>query len=242
MTEGRRRVGPFEIRVLPSLEAAAAALLPGERPAARFALAVNPEKVMMARRDPGLAARLAAADFCYPDGIGVVWALRRQGMREAVRIPGAELWLQLMRRCESLGLPVYLLGASETVLKETLGRLRAELPALRIVGSRDGYFDPAEREALMEEIAASGARFVSVALGSPRQEDFIRDALERVAEVLFMGVGGSYDVYVGRVRRAPAVWRRAGLEWLYRLLSQPSRCRRQLVLAQFLWLGLRRRL
>jgi len=233
MMAGTCRVGPFEVRSFESLEAAARALLPGGDPAARFALAVNPEKVMMAIRNPELAADLSRADFCYPDGIGVVWAMRRKGARGTVRIPGADLWLVLLRRCEELGLPVYLLGASEEVLRATMAKLREELPGLVIAGARNGYFDPSARARIIEEICGCGARFVSVALGSPRQEDFIHEAMDRCPGALFMGVGGSYDVYVGRVKRAPATWRRLGLEWFYRLLKQPSRWRRQTVLLDF---------
>lgn len=236
------RVGPFEVQAPESLEAAAEVLLPGPEPSARFALAVNPEKVMMAIRDPELAATLSAADFCYPDGVGVVWAMRRKGAAHVVRIPGADLWLVLLRRCAALGLPVYLLGSREEVLHATLDKLRGELPGLRIAGARDGHFGEERRAELIEAIAASGARLVSVALGSPRQEAFIREAAARVPRTLFMGVGGSYDVYVGRVKRAPALWRRLGLEWLYRLLREPRRWRRQLVLLDFACRVVRRKL
>jgi len=227
------RVGAFDVRVLGGLEEAAEILLPGRQPSGRFALAVNPEKVMMVLGDAELAERLSAADFCYPDGIGVVWAMRRKGARETVRIPGAELWLKLLRRCERTGTPAFLLGASEEVLEATREKLRNEIPGLRIAGSRNGYFSPEETGEIIDGIAASGARFVSIALGSPRQEIFIREAMARISGALFMGVGGSYDVYVGAVKRAPAAWRKLGLEWLYRLLSQPSRWRRQLVLLKF---------
>lgn len=226
-------VGTFDVRVLGSLKEAAEILLPGEKPTSGFALAVNPEKVMMALGDAELAEQLSAADFCYPDGIGVVWAMRKKGAPRTVRIPGAELWVELQKRCALTATPVFLLGSSATVLEATRSSLIENLPALNIVGARDGYFSETERAKVIEEIASSGARFVSVALGSPRQEIFIREALERVSGTLFMGVGGSYDVYVGSVKRAPAAWRRLGLEWLYRLISQPSRWRRQLVLLRF---------
>jgi UDP-N-acetyl-D-mannosaminouronate:lipid I N-acetyl-D-mannosaminouronosyltransferase len=105
---------------------------------------------------------------------------------------------------------------------------------VNIVGSQDGYFKPEDRTALFERIRLSGAKIVTVAMGSPKQEILMRDCRNVYPDALYMGVGGTYDVFTGHVKRAPKVWRELGLEWLYRLLSQPTRWRRQLKLLKFL--------
>lgn len=100
-------------------------------------------------------------------------------------------------------------------------------------GSQDGYFKPEERDALFERIRASGAKFVTVAMGSPKQELLMRDCRKVYPDALYMGVGGTYDVFTGHVKRAPKAWQDMGLEWLYRLLSQPTRWRRQFKLLKY---------
>ena len=105
---------------------------------------------------------------------------------------------------------------------------------MNIVGSQDGYFKPEQRQALFERIHASGAQIVTVAMGSPKQEIFMRDCRLVHPDALYMGVGGTYDVFTGHVKRAPKIWQTLGLEWLYRLLSQPSRIKRQLRLLRYL--------
>ncbi|WP_420068332.1 WecB/TagA/CpsF family glycosyltransferase, partial [Actinobacillus pleuropneumoniae] len=104
-----------------------------------------------------------------------------------------------------------------------------------IVGLQDGYFDNKEQRAVIERIKRSGAKLVTVAMGSPKQEKFIADAAREYPDCLYMGVGGTYDVFIGKVKRAPKIWQDLGLEWLYRLLSQPTRWRRQVNLLRFLY-------
>jgi len=232
-TEETVRLSIFDIRVFSNLREAAGAMVNEDGPRARFALAVNPEKVMIAEQSSEATDLLATADFCYPDGIGVVWAMKRKGARRTRRIPGAELWLELVMRCANYGHPIYLIGARDEVLERTVHKLQSEYPSLNVAGHHSGYFDEAEEIDLIDEVSRSGARCVFVAMGSPRQERFIRKAKEQAESTLFMGVGGSYDVYIGEVRRAPAIFRKLGLEWFFRLLSQPSRWRRQLALLQF---------
>ena len=144
-----------------------------------------------------------------------------------------------MARAGERGTPVFLIGGRQQVLQETCAKLRRQWN-VNIVGSQDGYFAPAEREALFARIAASGAQIVTVAQGSPRQELLMRDCRQHWPHALYMGVGGTYDVFTGHVPRAPRLWQNLGLEWLYRLLRQPSRLRRQLKLLKYLryhWRG-----
>ncbi|MDP7022597.1 MAG: WecB/TagA/CpsF family glycosyltransferase [Candidatus Krumholzibacteria bacterium] len=232
-------VGGFTVRSFRGLDEASRTLISG---GFRFALAVNPEKVMMARRQARLASLLAKADFCYPDGVGVVWAMKKKGLFGSRRIPGAELWLEVLRCCEERGESAYFLGARREVLDSALSKLAEEFPKLHLAGSRDGFFREKDEATIMREITDSSARFVCVALGSPKQELFIEKAIKECPGVLFMGLGGSFDVYTGSVRRAPALFRTMGLEWFYRLLRQPGRIFRQAVLLKFVWLVIRGKL
>lgn len=137
-----------------------------------------------------------------------------------------------MQRAGREGTPVFLIGGKPEVLIQTEEKLR-QLWQVNIVGSQDGYFMEAQRQALFEQVRDSGAAIVTVAMGSPRQELLMQECREVHPHALYMGVGGTYDVFTGRVKRAPKIWQNFGLEWLYRLLSQPSRIKRQLRLLRY---------
>ncbi len=196
--------------------------------------AMNPEKVIAAQRDQGLAATLASAELLIPDGIGVVMALRRQGL-DVERVPGSELMPALCELAALRSASVYLLGARPEVNARAAAALRASYPRLQIAGRHDGYFSEAQTQEVIADINASGAAIVFVALGSPRQERWIMTHREQLQVAVLQGVGGTFDVLAGAVRRAPPLWLRLNLEWLYRLLSQPSRLLRQRALPQFAW-------
>lgn len=197
-------------------------------------VAINAEKVLTAEQDPALRALIEEAEFKYADGISIVRSIRRKYPRaEVSRVAGADLWEALMERAGREGTPVFLIGGKPAVLAETEAKLRSQW-RVNIVGSQDGYFTPEQRPALFERIRASGAAIVTVAMGSPKQELLMRDCRALYPQALYMGVGGTYDVFTGHVKRAPKVWQNMGLEWLYRLLSQPSRIRRQLKLLKYL--------
>lgn len=149
------------------------------------------------------------------------------------RVAGADLWEALMQRAGAEGTPVFLVGGKPEVLAQTASSLRQRWQ-VNIVGSQDGYFAPEQRQALFERIRDSGAKIVTVAMGSPRQEIFMRDCRRLYPHALYMGVGGTYDVFTGHVHRAPKFWQDLGLEWFYRLVSQPSRIKRQARLLRYL--------
>ncbi|CNF01187.1 lipopolysaccharide N-acetylmannosaminouronosyltransferase [Yersinia nurmii] len=196
-------------------------------------VAMNAEKLLKAEDDVALRTQLNDAEYLYADGISMVRAIRRKyAGAEVSRVAGADLWEALMQRAGQQGTPVFLVGGKPEILAETEEKLRAQWN-VNIVGSQDGYFTPEQRDALFARIAASGAAIVTVAMGSPKQEIFMRDCRQVHPNALYMGVGGTYDVFTGHVKRAPKVWQNLGLEWLYRLLSQPSRIRRQLKLLKF---------
>lgn len=197
-------------------------------------VAINAEKMLTAEDNPEVRALINAAEFKYADGISVVRSVRKKFPRARIsRVAGADLWEALMARAGEEGTPVFLVGGKPEVLAQTQAKLRAQWN-VNIVGCQDGYFKPEERQALFERIHASGAKIVTVAMGSPKQEILMRDCRLIHPHALYMGVGGTYDVFTGHVKRAPKVWQKLGLEWLYRLLSQPSRITRQLRLLRYL--------
>ncbi|WP_278401498.1 lipopolysaccharide N-acetylmannosaminouronosyltransferase [Hafnia paralvei] len=197
-------------------------------------VAINAEKVMTAEVDKPLRDLIDAAEYKYCDGISMVRAIRRKYPgAQLSRVAGADLWEALMQCAGEKGTPVFLIGGKPEILAETEAKLRQQWN-VNIVGSQDGYFKPEERTALFERIRASGAKIVTVAMGSPKQEILMRDCRNVYPGALYMGVGGTYDVFTGHVKRAPKVWQNLGLEWLYRLLAQPTRWRRQFKLLKFL--------
>ena len=196
-------------------------------------VAVNAEKILHAT--PQTRA-LINAGTGYADGMGAVMALRQHGCSEAVKLPGCELWLKIVERFAGEGKSFFLVGSKPEVIEATVEKLRREYPGIRIAGYRDGYIrSDDERRRLIADIAAKRPDAVFVAMGSPKQELLIADMLA-VRPAVYMGLGGSFDVYVGAVRRAPRWWVDHGLEWAYRLLCQPSRIRRQIHLIRFLYL------
>lgn len=195
------------------------------------AIAINPEKILTALENPQVLAVIQQADLRYADGIGVVKVMQKRLQRPVERIPGCELWQALMARAAEYRVPVYLVGAKPEVLTQTRDKLQQL--GVPVVGATDGYFK--DEAQLLQAIKASGARFVSVAMGSPKQELLIQRIRAVHPDCFYMGVGGTYDVFTGNVKRAPALWCKLNLEWAYRLLAQPSRIGRQLRLFRYLW-------
>lgn len=198
----------------------------------KMLIAMNAEKIINATpqmRD------LINANIGYCDGIGAVMAMHEKGAPEAVKIPGCELWLRIIAR-EYRVKSFYMIGSTQDTIETTVARLRESFPQIRIVGYRNGYLSsPQERETLIDHVAALKPDYVFVAMGSPKQELLMNDMQARHSAV-YMGLGGSFDVYTGKVERAPQWWCDHGLEWAYRLLKQPSRLKRQLRLVRFLFM------
>ena len=197
-------------------------------------VAINAEKMLTLEDNAEVRELINAAEFKYADGISVVRSVRKKYPEANVsRVAGADLWEALMARAGAEGTPVFLVGGKPEVMAETVEKLRKQWN-VNLVGTQDGYFTPDQLQAQYERIHASGAKIVTVAMGSPKQEILMRDCRQVHPDALYMGVGGTYDVFTGHVKRAPKVWQNLGLEWLYRLLSQPSRIKRQLRLLRYL--------
>ncbi len=207
------------------------ALIRAGRPAQ--VVTANAELVMHARRDPELAEVVRQAALVVPDGIGLIWAAGLLGDPLPERVPGIELAERLVAESGSAGYSVYFLGAAPGVAEEAAARLRARYPDLQLAGVRHGYFRPEEEPAVLEAIASARPGLLLVGLGMPRQEKWIARHLAQLGVPVAVGVGGSFDVWSGRVRRAPRWMQRLGLEWAYRLARQPRRALRMTALPRF---------
>ncbi|WGE31806.1 lipopolysaccharide N-acetylmannosaminouronosyltransferase [Actinobacillus genomosp. 2] len=198
-------------------------------------IAMNAEKLVMSEKKPEIRQLLKQAEYKYADGISMVRSVKRKypHIKQMERIAGVDLWEALMHKAGELGTPVFLIGSTA----DTLAKVQQKLTAwnVNIVGLQDGYFDNKEQQFIIERIKRSGAKLVTVAMGSPKQEQFIVNMEREYPNCLYMGVGGTYDVFTSKVKRAPKIWQDLGLEWLYRLLSQPTRWRRQVNLLCFMY-------
>jgi N-acetylglucosaminyldiphosphoundecaprenol N-acetyl-beta-D-mannosaminyltransferase len=187
---------------------------------------------MLARRDPEFARVLDSAALCLPDGSGVVWAARRQGCAISAPVTGVDLIPQLAATCARRGWRMFLLGAATGIAGELAARLRAENPGLE-VAHHAGQAGPASDREIVALIRQHSPQVLLVAFGAPKQELWIERAGPEAGAAVSIGVGGSFDYLTGRVPRAPAWMRRAGMEWAYRLVRQPWRARRMAVLPGF---------
>lgn len=192
----------------------------------------NPEIVQRAEKDRAFSEILAQADLVLPDGVGVIYAARILGRPLRARVPGIDFASALMVRAAGLGKRLYLLGAAPGVAEQAAVNLRAACPGLVVCGAHDGYFK--EDGPVIENIRAAQADIVFVCLGAPKQEKWIAANGEAAGARLYVGLGGSLDVFAGRVERAPEGFQRLGLEWLYRLMKEPSRAGRMAKLPLFL--------
>lgn len=193
-------------------------------------VAVNAEKILHATEE---TRNIINRNVGYPDGLGAVMGLKRKGLPEVIKIPGCELWLDIVR-AHYRDKRFYLVGGKDVVIDETVTKLRKEFPGIQIVNYRNGYLrSEEERQALIDDVATTRPDVVFVAMGSPKQE-LLMEEMQRVHSAVYQGLGGSFDVYTGHVQRAPTWWVQNHLEWLYRLLQEPTRIKRQVHLLKFL--------
>jgi N-acetylglucosaminyldiphosphoundecaprenol N-acetyl-beta-D-mannosaminyltransferase len=204
-------------------------------------ITANPIMIMTALERPDYMAIMKNADLIVPDGAGAVWAARYVGNPVAERVPGFDLMHRLLKSGEAWGWRVYLLGAAPETIREAHRRLAGAFPGIRFVGCRDGYFGEEEDDAVIAEIRAAEPDLLFVGRSADKQEPWIARHKERLGVPVMMGVGGSFDVIAGKLKRAPASWQRMRLEWLYRLLQEPSRYKRMYALPKFAWKVIRHR-
>ncbi len=193
----------------------------------------NSEIIMLAYKDEEFRDILNSADMLTADGIGVVYASKILKNPIEERAAGYDVACGVIRYIAQSGHALYLLGGKPGVAEKAKENLDKKYPFIRIVGTHDGYFGDDELDGVIEDINESGADIVFVCLGAPAQEKWINKNMYKLNARVLMGVGGSIDVLAGVAERAPEKWCNMGLEWLYRLLKQPSRFVRMLALPKF---------
>lgn len=196
-------------------------------------VAVNAEKVMKANEQ---IRSIINNNIGYADGAGVKVAMHKKGYKDVVRIAGCDLWLEIIRQSHQEK-TFYLVGGKQEVIDETIGKLKKEFPGIKILGYRNGYIKTKEeRTALIEDVVTKKPDVVFIAMGSPKQEILMSEMMKE-HKAIYQGLGGSFDVYTGRVKRAPKWWQEHNMEFLYRFLKQPQRFRREYYRLKFLlWL------
>jgi N-acetylglucosaminyldiphosphoundecaprenol N-acetyl-beta-D-mannosaminyltransferase len=196
-------------------------------------ITLNSEMIGLMDDDFEFKKALGSASLIVPDGIGIVIASRLLGASLGSRICGIDLGERLCELAVEKGYSVYLLGGRERVVDKAKTNLCSRFPGLEIVGAHHGYFDATEERIIVEDIQRVRPHILLVGLGAPKQEKWIMRHLDILPPCVCMGIGGSFDVWSGDVARAPAWVRRIGMEWLYRILRQPSRIRRTVYLLKF---------
>lgn len=189
--------------------------------AGHYVVTPNPEFIQTAKKDAEFRDLLNGADLSVADGIGVIYAAKILGRPLKSKVPGIELASGLCERMAQKGGKLFLLGAKPGVAEQAGENLCARYPGLTVCGVHDGYFQ--DDTPVVEQIRRSEADVVFVCLGAPKQEKWMARNGEACGAKLLLGLGGSLDVFAGQVKRAPEGWQKLGLEWLYRLIKQPSR-------------------
>jgi N-acetylglucosaminyldiphosphoundecaprenol N-acetyl-beta-D-mannosaminyltransferase len=184
---------------------------------------LNVTKFVAMRSDAELARDVRSSDLVSIDGMGIVWAARLLGIHVPERVAGIDLLENVLALCATKGYRPYFLGAQRTVLNAAVAQIRRRHPSLVFAGSRDGYFAPEQEDALVAAIRQSGADCLFVGMPTPLKERFLFRHRNTLGVPFVMGVGGSFDVLAGHVRRAPRLLQKMGLEWLCRLLQEPRR-------------------
>jgi len=198
----------------------------------KILVAVNAEKILHAT---DVSRSIINRNLGYPDGIGAVMALKQKGIKNVVKIPGCELWLDIIK-AHHKDKSFYLVGGKQEIVEETVSKIKLSYPKINIVNFRNGYINTEqETKDLIHDIVQKKPDVVFVAMGSPKQE-LLMEEMQQKHPALYQGLGGSFDVYTGNVDRAPKWWVDNNLEWAYRLVKQPSRIKRQIHLVRFLYL------
>ncbi len=199
---------------------------------------VNAAKLVNMRRDAALDSAVRQADLTLADGMSVVWASRLLRRSLPERVTGIDLMTAMLARGAQRGYRIYCLGATQDVLDETVRRINEEYPGVVVCGQRNGYFDSSEERAVADAIADARPDILLAAMSSPKKELFLAKWRTHLNVPVCHGVGGAFDVMAGKAVRAPVVWQRLGMEWLYRLLQEPRRLWRRYLVTNTLFCGM----
>lgn len=188
-------------------------------------ITINPEYIEMAKKNFQFSSILRSSKLVVADGVGIKVALKLKGIEQET-IPGIELAKEVLKSCQFMHRTVALIGAKEEVITRTVSLLESEIDGLNITYYHNGYFTDTKENEIIDNLTNIRPDLVLVALGAPKQELFISKCREKMQNTVFIGVGGSFDVWAGVVNRAPEFYRNIGCEWLYRTIKQPQRLKR----------------
>jgi len=195
-------------------------------------VAINPEKIIKAKEDPALKTLLNNAEFQIPDGIGVILASKIQKGQITSRVTGVDMMLRLCEEAAKRQKPIFLYGGKPGIADKAAEKLQELYPGIQIAGIQDGYEQ--DNQKVIEKINTAKPDLLFVAMGSPKQENWINANRGQLHPTIYQGVGGSFDVLAGNVKRAPKAFQKVGMEWFYRLMKEPHRIKRQIKLPLFL--------
>lgn len=241
MNERREVLGcPFDPVTLPMAVRRCLEWCQGPR-APHTLVTINASLICMMRRDKALREACLSGDLIVADGVPVVWTSRLAGVHLPERVAGVDLMAALLEMASKHGLRVYFLGARPDVVMELEQRISRSYPGLEVSGARDGYFGQEDHGAIVGEIARSAPHMLFVGMPSPFKETWCAGNREALGVPLIMGVGGSFDVLAGRVRRAPRAMQMVGLEWGWRLAMEPRKMWKRYLFtnSEFIWLATR---
>lgn len=202
----------------------------------------NTEIVMIAKDDKDLRELLNRGDWVIPDGIGLIYGSKIQGKPLKERVTGFDTSMKLLEIANENNYSLYLLGGKEGVANEAAKNVSEKYPGIRIAGHHHGYFkgshtrvkDSEEELRIIDDINKNKPDIIFVGLGFPKAETWIDSNSNRLNAKVIIGNGGVMDILAGNAKRAPEIYQKLGLEWLYRLIQDPSRIKRQLVLPKFM--------
>lgn len=185
---------------------------------------LNVAKLIQSRNNHALFDALQEAELIHVDGFGIAFGMKLFGISLKNRTAGIDLMIDICERSVVSNAGIFLLGASQDVIDSTKSKLLCDIPSLRISGSRNGYFLPEEEVNIVSAIKNSGAKILFIGMPSPRKELFVKKYWSELANIqIAMGVGGSFDVISGKLKRAPKWMQKVGLEWFFRLIQEPRR-------------------
>ena len=197
-----------------------------------YVVTANAEIVMYAKENVSYFNIITKADYIVPDGIGVVKGAQILKKEIKERVPGIELMVDLLKIANKFNQKVYFYGAKNEVIEKMIKRIKSDYPNINIVGYSNGYINDSDNK-ITDEIINLEPDYVFVAKGAPLQDEWINKVMQKTNKGLFMGVGGSFDVLAGEVKRAPEIWQKLNLEWLYRIAGDPKRWKRSMALPKF---------
>ena len=197
-----------------------------------YVVTANAEIAMYAKENVSYFNIITKADYIVPDGIGVVKGAQILKKEIKERVPGIELMVDLLKIADKFNQKVYFYGAKNEVIEKMIKRIKSDYPNINIVGYSNGYINDADNK-ITDEIINLEPDYIFVAKGAPLQDEWINKVIQKTDKGLFMGVGGSFDVLAGVVKRAPEIWQKLNLEWLYRIAGDPKRWKRSMALPKF---------